>query len=348
MYPWINKRNKRKGAFAASFLQDKTGEGGLMTTTGGLGTGALNFNLTPVAKDSSHSYNKYISVGFQLGYLQRRINQDLLNSGAQWTGSGFDPTLPIGEQILDDGLFNAQRSFAIYNFGALFYMADRCGRQKMYFGVNVQNLNQPNVAFFSEQNALPLLYVMSGGINFDLNHRVTLQPNIRWVKLRTSNEYRVGTLAYYNFDGGTGFFGEGNLGAGVWYDSNGSISLGTEVHQPKYFLGFSYDLGASASLQNLGNATWELSFGIKFRSKNKCLDVGRPLIEKIQDTTTVEVRTELGDSLYTIVATIQGKEVLETDTISVRFIPNAVSADLPTDEELKLFERKAFFYYLSD
>lgn len=348
IYPWIKGGVKRKAAFGLSFLQDKTGAGGILTSTGGVVTGAINLNLNPVSKSGDVKYNKFISFGAQAAFFQRRVNQDALASGAQWDGSDFDPNLGLGEQFIDNDIFNASKAFPLVNAGALFYMADACGNQKAYFGVTLQNVNQPNTAFFSEKNPLPLQMVYAGGMNFDAGANFTFQPNIRWVRVTTSNEFRLGSLFYYNIQGAEqGFVGQGKVGVGAWYDSNSAVAISLEVDQPKYFLGFSYDLGASAPINNLGSASWEVSLGIKFGKK--CFNSRNPLVPPIKDTTVVEVKGEQGDSLYTIVATLEGNEVIATDTIDVKFIPAEMTAFLiPTDEELKIFERKAFFYYLSD
>ena len=347
IYPWVKGGVKRKAAFGLSFLQDRTGDGGVLSSTGGIATGAFNFNLNPVSKKGEVKYNKFISIGGQFGYFQRRVNQEALASGAQWDGANFDPGLGLGEQFLDNNLFNASLTFPLVNAGALFYMADNCGRQKAYFGVTIQNINQPDIAFFSEESKLTPQVVYNAGMSFDAGLNFSFQPNIRWVRLDKSNEFRLGSLFFYNISGSEkGFVGQGKVGAGIWYDSNSSMAISLEVDQPKYFLGFSYDLGASQPLNNLGNASWEISLGLKFGKK--CFNDRKPIVP-IKDTTVVEVRRNEGDSLYTIVATIEGAEVTNTDTINVQFIPREVTALLiPTDEELKIFERKAFFYYLSD
>ena len=348
IYPWVKGGVKRKAAFGLSFLQDKTGDGGILTSTGGIATGAFNFNLNPVSKKGEVKYHKFISIGAQVGFFQRRVNQEALASGAQWDGANFDPNLGLGEQFLDNNIFNASLTFPLVNAGALFYMADRCGRQKAYFGITMQNVNQPDIAFFSEESRLNPQLVYSAGMSFDAGYSFSFQPNIRWVRLDKSNEFRIGSLFYYNIQGSAqGFIGQGKVGAGLWYDSNSSMAVSIEVDQPKYFVGFSYDLGASQPLNNLGNASWEISVGLKFGKK--CFNDRNPVIPAIKDTTVVEVRRDDGDSLYTIVATIEGKDVVNTDTINVQFIPREATALLiPTDEELKIFERKAFFYYLSD
>ncbi|NJO02386.1 MAG: OmpA family protein [Bacteroidia bacterium] len=56
-----------------------------------------------------------------------------------------------------------------------------------------------------------------------------------------------------------------------------------------------------------------------------------------------------GDSLYTIVASFQGKRLTAVDTIQALFIAaNQADCVIPGNESLEVFKKKAFFYYISD
>ncbi|NJL11713.1 MAG: OmpA family protein [Microscillaceae bacterium] len=164
-----------------------------------------------------------------------------------------------------------------------------------------------------------------------------------------SNEIRFGPMAYYLFGSGEGFVGEGSIGLGLWYDSNTDLAIGMEVNQPKFSVGFSYDLGAFGKQKELDGGAIELSLGFKFGKK--CLSEGPPkdLNEIILDTTRLEVKSPVGDSIFTLVATIQKQEVISVDTINIEFIPRDSDVLLiPNDNDLVIFKRKAFFYYISD
>ncbi len=344
IYPWIQRGSLKRGAVGLSVMQDKTGEGGLLTTTGALLTAAYNFRL---ALPDSATYTPFLSIGFQGGYFQRSVNEAVLTSDNQWNGN-FVPGLGIGEPIIDNSLFNSTRSFPLFNAGVFFYTANTCGNVKAFLGVGVQNLNQPNVAFFSEQDKLVPLYTFTGGYTFDIQDKFSIQPTARYLRQASTSELRLGSMFYYNFGFGERFVGEGNAGVGVWYDSNSDIILALQVNQPKYSLGISYDMGAFSSLKSTGVGAFEVSLGIKFGKR--CLEVGAPRDkEYILDTTYVEVQTALGDSVYTLVATVDGREVIKTDTIGRKFVPKESSTvRLPSEDDLKIFARKAFFYYISD
>lgn len=348
IYPWIKGGVSRPMAFGASFLQDRTGENGILRTTGALLTAAYNLNLNPTAPgDSSQLYHKYISVGIQGGFFQRAIDINALTSSSQWDGSVFDGGLPIGENL---DLLNASKSFPMVNVGAVFYMANACGDTKAYIGANVQNLNQPDIGFFAASQLVSPQLTITGGYSFDIQDKFSIQPNLRWIQVGNTKQIRGGSLLYYNFFGGTGMFSEGKIGVGAWYDSNNSVALAMEVNQNNYFVGFSYDMGATEKVNSagLGSGAWELSLGIKFGKK--CREDRKPKEEPIRDTTYLEVKGMEGDSVYTIVATIEGQEVMSTDTVDVKYVPHEEDGDLliPTEEDLMVFKKKAFFYYISD
>lgn len=348
IYPWLTRNgSKRPAALGLSVLQDKTGENGILTTTGLSFTGALNFNLSP---NKEANYKTFLSLGGQVGYFQRRVNQDAITTGSQWDGSSFAGSLPVGEAV---EFANATETFATMNFGAMFYLQDDCANNKAFFGVNVQNLNQPANEFFDIASTLPMYYIMHGGINFRLDpaERWTLQPNIRWVREKNTNEYRVGSIAYYNFPqvdgGGKGFLQNGNVGFGAWYDSNSSMAFGVELNKEKYFVGFSYDLGALAPLNTLGSGAVELSLGIKLGKP--CKKEGPPK-EIILDSTEFTVGYPIGDSVFNYVVTFQGGRLIDEDTSFVRFVAANTPDELliPSPEDLLIFKRKVYFYYISD
>jgi type IX secretion system PorP/SprF family membrane protein len=339
--PWIKERLYRKAAFGVSVLQDKTGEQGVLTTTGGLLTAAANLNLNPL---SASEYKTYLSIGAQGGYFQRRVNPDVLTAGNQWDGSlGYNPNTPINENIL-----SANANFPVISAGMMFYMADSCANTKAFFGFAAQNINRPNVGFFGEKVKQTMHFSLMGGINIYNQNNFKIQPNFRWVQQGTTNQIRIGSLFYYNFSNAEGALEGGNIGLGAWYDENGAMIMSLEFSQNNLFAGFSYDLGANNPTRSLGSTAMEFSVGIKFGKRCLTQRAGPKEREMIRDTSEIEVKNADGVMKYTIVALVKDGEVMQTDTIGRQFFPNEVALAIPTDEDLKIFKKQAFFYYLSD
>ncbi len=341
------RNNKRWGAFGISLLQDQVGNSGVLKTTGGNFTFAKNFELKP---NSENDYKSYLSLGVQAGYYQKQLNFTALTTGSQWQNGAFPmfiAALPINENIGNDtkGFFNA-------NFGIQYYTADSCGRQKFFAGLAIQNLTQPNVSFFSEKSNLPLIFIATAGYDWAVADNISLMPNFRWIQDQTTKQGRFGAMGYYHINDQPGFLEESKIGLGAYYDLNGAVAMGLEVHQKNLFVGFSYDLAASKNLNSLGNGAIEFTIGAKFGKKCRVKPIEEIKDEFINDTTVIEKQfKELGvDSVFTNVAKInvRTKEVVSVTTINKKAVPrDDIVILIPTEEDLKIFKNPAYFYYVS-
>lgn len=350
LYPYIRKKdNKRLAAFGISVLQDKTGEGGILTTTGGLLTSAINLSLNPKSASSS---KMWLSFGVQGGFFQRVINVNALTSGSQWTGSVFDEGLPLTDFT---GLENqnVNKSFPVIHAGTTFYVSDTCDNVKAFLGIEMRNINQPNISFFNDtEDKIPTYFSVVAGANVFQNEKIIIQPNVRFLQQDKVQSIRAGSLAYYNFSDKGGFVKDGNIGVGLWYDLNNSLAMSLEVNQPKYSIGFSYDMGVTQPINALGASAWEISFGLKFGKKCFNKPIEEPQISDYDTLTNEkkifdEARRYLGDSIYVVVAEIIKGEPYHIDTISKSFRQEDVMVLIPTDEDLKILKKQAFFYYVS-
>ncbi|TAE47047.1 MAG: type IX secretion system membrane protein PorP/SprF [Cytophagales bacterium] len=341
------RNNKRWGAFGFSIIQDQVGNSGVLKTTGGNFTFAKNFELNP---SSDNVYKSYLSLGVQAGYYQKQLNFTALTTGSQWqngTFPSFVPTLPLNESVGAEtkGFFNA-------NFGVQYYTADSCGRQKFFAGIAVQNLTRPNVSFFSEKSNLPLIFIAAAGYDWAISDNISVMPNLRWIQDQTTKQGRFGVMGYYHLNDQLGFLEESKVGVGAYYDVNGAVAMGLEVHQKNFFAGFSYDMAASKNLNNLGNGAIEFTLGVKLGKKCRIKPIEEIKDEFINDTIIIEKQyKDLGiDSVFTNVATInvRTKEVVSVVTINKKAIPRE-NTDLliPTEEDLKIFKNPAYFYYVS-
>ncbi len=340
LHPYI-KKGKKNLAFGISVMQDRTGDGGALTTTGAIGTVAYQL---PFGKINAKGFRNYLSVGAQGGYFQRRINYEGLSAGVQWTANGYDRNAPIEEQLVAD-----QKGMPAFNGGLYYYRADSCANIQGYFGVSAQNIIRPNVSFFSEKSRLSVLYNIHGGWTVYNNGIFSIQPNFRWLQEQQTNQIRAGVLAYYKAVNGKGMLQDGKVGAGAWYDENGSLAFGIEFHQKNLMLAMSYDMGVTNNNRSLGNGAFELSVGLKFGKK--CIE--KPPIDTIPDDPmvidTLVVEVQRGDTIETItmISPIhpKTKKAIKVDTIKV--VKVLRSNLIPTDDDLKIFKNPAFFYYLS-
>jgi type IX secretion system PorP/SprF family membrane protein len=71
--------------------------------------GSTNFRSTHVLpavnyhKSLSSDRNRYLSLGFMGGYVNRQIDRSKITTNNQWGSGGFDPSLPDGETFASPG-----------------------------------------------------------------------------------------------------------------------------------------------------------------------------------------------------------------------------------------------------
>jgi len=335
--PWLRKGIERRGAVGLTFMQDRTGTGGIFTNTGVILTAAYNIWL-----GDGETNKRHLSIGAQGAYMQQRMDVNALQSGSQWNGSIFDNNIPVNETVDIN-----QKSRGNFNMGAMYYVSDTCDNVRSYVGITLQNINRPNLAFvIGDKFKAPVHFTAVGGISV-LNNDAKFQviPNARYIRNGKAQEIRIGVSNYYKMQGEEAR----KLGVSTWYDNNGAVSFALELQQPKYSIGMSYDMAAAKPTSSLGAAAWELSIG--FKIGKKCLVPREEKIkdEIIMDTTIVEVKGIEGDSIFTLIAQINKntKEVVKVDTLKKEFKENDI-AHTPTEEDLQLFKRLGYFYYRDD
>lgn len=334
--PWLREGTRRQGAFGLTVLQDRTGENGIFTTTGGMLTASYNQFLGETATGS-----RYLSVGVQGSFFQQRLDVNALRTPSQWSGSEFNPNLPINENIDIN-----QKSFGGVNAGLLYYETDSCDNVRSYIGINFQNINRANRSFLAgEKVKSPLYFTAIGGITVVNTEKLQIVPNARYIRTSQSQEIRGGVSAYYKMQGEEGK----KIGVSGWYDQNGSIAMGLEMNQPKYTIGISYDMPLDVNLKAQKAAAWELALAVKLGKKCRAPRVTEPEIETIKDTLEVKVPTFDGDSIYKIVMMVNAltKEIIKKDTIQRDFRVNN-TVRIPTDEDLLIFKKLGYFFYRDD
>jgi type IX secretion system PorP/SprF family membrane protein len=197
----------------------------------------------------------FLSVGGQLGFVQRRFLMDDLRFDNQFDpGRGtFDPTLPTGETVagavsnvfLDLGVginlrLQAKQSPKVVN------LLDK--RNRLDLGVGFFHLNQPNQSFLDEANiALPLRVspyafgVLQVASSVDLIGRITYQIQEEYRQLTTTG----GAQFHLNRTPGQQF----SLMLGVGFrhnDFQDAYFPTAEIHLNDWRFGFSYDFNTSA------------------------------------------------------------------------------------------------------
>lgn len=131
--------------------------------------GSTNFRSTHILpalnyhKSLSTESNRYLSLGFMGGYVNRTIDRSKITTNNQWGSGGFDPSLPDGETFANPGYHYFDGSVG------LTYNSDIGGSDEnnFFLGFAYHHFNKPKVGFYeATKQELPTKMVASAGVRY--------------------------------------------------------------------------------------------------------------------------------------------------------------------------------------
>jgi type IX secretion system PorP/SprF family membrane protein len=277
----------RWAGIGATVLSDQAGANGLLRTSGL----KIGFSYLWKLSDSSHHY---ISIGGQAGFFQRALNLNSLTTGSQWSGGGFDPTLPNGENIENAAVF-----FPTGDVGLQWRWDDSIRRPIASAGVALMQINQPNTSFIGGDDKLPMTLVANASFKAIEKYSVSLHPNARYIMaFNGPSQLNAGVGVFYHFnkewDPDSLLYREATLGVNVWYNPDGVVTAGIQLEHQRYAFSFSYDFNMpSAEALSVPQNALEVQIGIRrdFGYKK------RPIKRIVPQPDTLLVEQNLPDSL---------------------------------------------------
>lgn len=235
--------------------------------TGWVGVGGLilrdvagSGNLTStklygsVAYHQMLGYSSLVSLGFNVGYANKRINTANLKFPDQFDGKFFDNKLPTSA-MLDKN-----------NIG---YLDIQAGLNYAYFpsekiyvnaGFSTHHINRPEESFFessSFDNRVPRRYIGFVNGSFMVNEEWIVNPNAYFSMQAKSSELVAGLNANYNLSGD----GEYVLTGGLYYRLNESFIPLIGLGYKDYAFTFTYDATVS-TLKNYNNTRGAFEFSL--------------------------------------------------------------------------------------
>lgn len=331
LYPLKTKTRGRIAGFGFSAVNDRLGADGALQITGISAGAAYNHQIGRA---------QYISLGVQGGYFWQSINIDRLTTGSQWINGEFISTATSNE-IFDVNAI----SYPTANAGIYWYFteADSLSSIRAYLGISGQNLNQPNISLSTQEERLPMSFVITGGITAYQNDKLKVMPSVRWIQQDGGNrQVNVGSLVWYKYSPFTGFIKPGRVGLGLWYELNGAAIISVEMNQPNYSVAFSYDLSLSPQARRL--SAFELKVGFMIGKKEA---KRKPKPEEIKKD-TIQIKDE--KFIYTVVVTkrnrrVIGRDTLDSKLIAVKEVPKPKKLNT---RDLQILKSTVYFYYTND
>lgn len=226
-----------------ALLKDEAGSGGLSSTRG----------FASIAYHQLLGLNSLLSGGFNIGFVNKRVDPNKLTFDNQWNGKFFDVTVPSGEP---------------FAYNSVTYLDIQLGLNYAYFpsdnayfnaGFSAMHLNRPRESFFSTEITDTRLdprftFFLNG--SYKLNNQWILNPNIYVSKMGTVYETVAGLNARYNLSGD----GSSQLIAGLYVRFKDAILPMVGYQWSDITFTVNYDVTSSAlGTYNQTRGAYELS-----------------------------------------------------------------------------------------
>lgn len=244
-----------------ALLRDVAGSGNL-TSTKAFGS---------IAYHQAVGLGSLVSAGFNVGWINKRVDFTKLTFDNQWNGKFFDLNAPSGEG---------------FNTNQINYFSLQAGLNYAYFpnentylnaGVSVSNINRPRESFISQDvadNRIQMRTTIFLNGSFRAGDAWILNPNIYVSKMGNAMEYVGGVNAQRDLSGD----GNTQLIIGAYYRVADAVVPMVGFQQNGYKLTFNYDATASSlSAYNATRGAYEVSI-IKQGLMDKSGDLKCPAV----------------------------------------------------------------------
>jgi type IX secretion system PorP/SprF family membrane protein len=236
---------------------------------GWLGVGGLilrdvagSGNLTSTKLYGSVAYHQMLnlgsllSLGFNVGWANKRINTANLTFPSQWNGKFFD----VKQTGLAPQLDRTNISYLDIQAGLNYAYFPN---ENTYFnmGFSTAHINRPRESFFDSKtgvdNRIPVRHTAFINGSFKLNDQWIINPNSYFSLQAKSYEWVLGANAHYNLSGD----GTNVLIGGLYYRSNDAVIPMVGLGYKDYTVTFTYDVTVS-TLKNYNGSRGAYEFSL--------------------------------------------------------------------------------------
>ncbi len=225
----INLKNDAIGV-GLFVYQDNAGEDFLKT----LNVMASLAYHKAIGKDGKHA----LSIGTQLGYIQKRISEDDLRFFNNYDGTVYNPNRPSGE-------FFGNNSKGNFDFNVGLMWSSMFGkRSAFYAGGSMFHILQPENNFVQNfKFDLLRRYVGHAGLDIGIGEKFAILPSVIFMNQNKAQELNMGAALAYDFTKSFTWY------LGGFYRLNDAPIAYTAFEVKGARLGISYDF-VTSSLKN--------------------------------------------------------------------------------------------------
>ena len=219
------------------------------------GTGSLTSTKVygSIAYHQMLGLSSLLTAGFNVGWANKRVDQNKLTFPDQFDGHFFDGSLPTSVQLVNNSVsyfdMQAGLNYAYFPTENIYINA----------GYSIQHVNQPMETFFSDDASSKLSMRHIGFLNsiFKLNDNVIINPAAYYTTQAKSNELVAGLNAAYNLSGD----GSKQIIGGLFYRYRDAVipTVGLQINNIRFT--FSYDVTSSA-LKNFNHSFGAQEFNL--------------------------------------------------------------------------------------
>lgn len=202
--------------------------------------------------------DQHVSIGLNVGAIDRRFDPSKFKFGDQWNGSVVVPTTSEQFSNLSNTAFDI-------GAGALYYDGDPNKKANLFVGISAGHLTQPADKFAANSDSkVPLRMTYHGGVKIKLSDRVSITPNVLYLTQGTAEEKMLG--AYAQIKGSETF----DFLAGANYRFKDALVPFVGFYHKQFTLGVSYDVNTSDLSKFAGSANgFEISLSYVAKRRGK-------------------------------------------------------------------------------
>ncbi len=203
----------------------------------------------------------YLVIGADAGLANRGVKNNDLRWPTQITSDGFDPGIDPNENLIDLNFLYGDLSAGFLWFSIIDAYTN------WYFGAAIAHLNKPNVSFLGNEANLYAKYTLHGGVQFELQKRISLLPFAVYMAQGPHRSFNGG--ANVRFAMGPSRTTNQSWELGAWYRvgnkvpsglHSDAVILSTRFNYEEFGIGFSYDINVSGLRQaSPANGSFEFS-----------------------------------------------------------------------------------------
>src|ERR1700743_1252545 len=231
--------------------------GAILRDDAGSGTLTSTEAYASIAYHQMLGYARLVTLGFNAGWINKRINTANLKFPDQFDGKFFDNTLPTSVVIdqPDVNFFDMQvgMNYAYFPTNNLYLNG----------GFSIQHINRAKESFFTTQpvgfdSRIPERYIAFINASVKVNDQVILNPGAYFTADAGSQEVSLGLNAQYNLQDN----GDQQVIGGLYYRAGdaGIPMIGFIYHNLK--LTFTYD-ATTSSLKSYNNGYGAFEFALE-------------------------------------------------------------------------------------